>query len=203
MDLGPSYGDAVAYAYRVLGGYLRLRRERDFVMIVIGDHQPPALVTGEGASWDVPVHVISSRTDILDRLAAQGFRKGLDPAAPALGKMHELLPVLLDAFGDREARLSACVAGSPGLGPGSVAALADRQQPLRRAPGARDTWGSAGSTGDDVGVDSHRHTHCGCRHPAATWTSRHVGAMQQSGCGSVIPHVARSGNLVSTRGRRA
>jgi Sulfatase len=103
MNLGPSYGNAVAYAYQVLGGYLQQRRERDFVMIVIGDHQPPALVTGEGASWDVPVHVVSSRTEILDRLTAQGFRKGLDPGAGALAKMHELLPVLLDAFGDREA----------------------------------------------------------------------------------------------------
>lgn len=72
-------------------------------MILIGDHQPPALVSGEGASWDVPVHIISNRTEILDRLIAQGFHSGLDPGSAPLGKMHELLPILLDAFGDREA----------------------------------------------------------------------------------------------------
>ena len=128
MDLGPSYGDAVAYAYRVLGGYLRLRRERDVVMIVIGDHQPPALVTGEGTSWDVPVHVISNRTEILDRLAAQGFHKGLDPGPAALGKMHELLPLLLDAFGDREAAfLHAWPGTGLGLGLGASGLQAQPQ----------------------------------------------------------------------------
>jgi hypothetical protein len=102
MNLGPSYADAVAYAYQVFGGYLRQPRERDLVMIVIGDHQPPALVTGEGTSWNVPVHVISNRPEILDRLEAEGFRKGLDPGTSSLAKMHQLLPLLLDGFGDRE-----------------------------------------------------------------------------------------------------
>jgi hypothetical protein len=51
-----------------LGGYLRLRADRDFVMVIVGDHQPPAMVSGEGATWDVPVHVITNRTQVLDRL---------------------------------------------------------------------------------------------------------------------------------------
>ena len=61
LNLGPSYVHALAYTYQTLGGYLRLRADRDFVMILIGDHQPPAVVSGEGASWEVPVHVITSR----------------------------------------------------------------------------------------------------------------------------------------------
>jgi hypothetical protein len=68
-------------------------------MILIGDHQPPAAVSGEGASWDVPVHVITSRRALLDRLEAHGFQAGLKPAGPAVARMHALLPVLLDAFG--------------------------------------------------------------------------------------------------------
>jgi len=100
MNLGPSYGNAVAYAYQALGGYLRLRKDHDFVFIVIGDHQPPALVSGEGQPWDVPVHVIASRGEVLDRLTAHGFHEGLEPMAPRISKMHELLPILLDAFGD-------------------------------------------------------------------------------------------------------
>jgi hypothetical protein len=102
VNFGPAYVNAVAYAYASLGGYLRLRADHDFIMILLGDHQPPALVTGEGAPWDVPVHVIASRRQVLDRLLARGFRAGLTPARPPLGRMHELLPVLLAAFGDRE-----------------------------------------------------------------------------------------------------
>ena len=44
-----------------IGGYLRLRPDRDFVMILIGDHQPAAAVSGKDAPWTVPVHVIASR----------------------------------------------------------------------------------------------------------------------------------------------
>ena len=98
LNLGPSYVHALAYTYETLGGYLRLRTDRDFVMILLGDHQPPAVVSGEGASWEVPVHVIASRRDVLDSLVAQGFQPGLFPHHPATSKMHALLPVLLTAF---------------------------------------------------------------------------------------------------------
>lgn len=102
LDFGPGYIDALTYAYASIGGYLRLRADRDFVMILIGDHQPAAAVSGEGAPWTVPVHVIASRRPLLDRLAAHGFRPGLSPARPAIGPMHNLTPILLDAFGNYE-----------------------------------------------------------------------------------------------------
>ena len=73
LNLGPSYVDAMAYTYATLSGYLRTRADRDFVMILLGDHQPPALVSGEGAPWDVPVHVIASRRDVLDRAGREGI----------------------------------------------------------------------------------------------------------------------------------
>lgn len=100
LDLGPGYVRSLKYAYTTLGGYLRLRADRDFVMIVIGDHQPPALVSGEGAPWDVPVHIITNRQVVLDRLVQRGFTPGLAPRRPSLAKMHALTPLLLDAFGD-------------------------------------------------------------------------------------------------------
>jgi hypothetical protein len=99
LNMGPSYVDAVAYTYASLGGYLQRRADRDFVMVIIGDHQPAAAVSGQGASWDVPVHVIASRSEVLRRLQGHGFRPGLDPDRAAIGPMHTLVPVLLDAFG--------------------------------------------------------------------------------------------------------
>jgi hypothetical protein len=100
LDLGPSYVDAVSYEYQALAGYVRQPRGRDFVMILIGDHQPAAAVSGERAPWDVPVHVITGRSAVLDRLKRHGFRQGLTPVRPTLGPMHLLTPVVLDAFGD-------------------------------------------------------------------------------------------------------
>jgi hypothetical protein len=98
LNLGPSYVEAMTYTYTTLTGYLLKDADRDFVMILLGDHQPPALVSGEGAPWDVPVHVIASRRGVLDALVAKGFRRGLTPSRPDVSKMHALLPILLEAL---------------------------------------------------------------------------------------------------------
>ena len=98
MNLGPDYVAAVAYAYETFAGYVRQRARGDYVMILIGDHQPPAVVSGERAPWDVPVHVVTNRADILDALTARGFRPGLTPSRPRLGQMHELTGMLMEVF---------------------------------------------------------------------------------------------------------
>jgi hypothetical protein len=105
-SFGAGYVTAMSYAYATLGGYLRATVSDDRILILLGDHQPPAAVSGEGAPWDVPVHVVgraqprAGRSEVFDRLVAQGFRPGLTPERPAIGRMHTLLPVLLDAFSD-------------------------------------------------------------------------------------------------------
>ena len=96
-NLGPSYAKAMAYEFLSLAGYLREERD-DRTMIVIGDHQPPAAVSGPDAPWRVPVHVIGPRRQLLHRLVEHGFRPGLEPRLPSIGAMHALLPMLLDAF---------------------------------------------------------------------------------------------------------
>ena len=100
MNLGPSYVKALRYAYDTVSGYLRFRSDRDFVVLLIGDHQPPSLVSGAGASWDVPVHVISSRANLLEQFRQAGFTDGLQPSLSAIARMDELLLTLLTAFGD-------------------------------------------------------------------------------------------------------
>jgi phosphatidylglycerophosphate synthase len=97
-DFAPGYIRAIGYDLAVLGGYLREHANRDVVMILIGDHQPPAAVSGEHATWNVPVHVIASRPAVLERLRAAGFADGLEPPAPAVTRMHALQPILLKAF---------------------------------------------------------------------------------------------------------
>jgi hypothetical protein len=104
-DLGPAYADSIGYTLRTLAGFLRHRAGDDLVLIVLGDHQPPAGVAGEHASWDVPVHVIASRPEVLDALAAAGFAPGLEPRAGSAGALHALGPLLLHAFTGREAAI--------------------------------------------------------------------------------------------------
>ena len=99
LDMTPAYLRLVEYTYRWIGGYLRLPPSRDTVYVLLGDHQPTANVSGEGASWDVPVHIISRDPQLLERFVAQGFAAGLEPPRTPLGGMHELTAMLLRAFG--------------------------------------------------------------------------------------------------------
>jgi hypothetical protein len=107
LDLAPSYVRAVDYGLASIGGYLRLHPNRDLVMVLVGDHQPAAAVAGEGASWNVPVHVVASRPAVLDALRARGFAPGVTPERRSLGPMHALLPTLLSSFGSAPPRVAA------------------------------------------------------------------------------------------------
>lgn len=96
--MGKSYARSVEYFLDVLTNFLRDHPDDNFVLILLGDHQPAANVSGEGASWDVPVHVIGRQSAIMDSLRTRGFRPGLTPAPGSIGKMNELTPWLLTAF---------------------------------------------------------------------------------------------------------
>ena len=94
----PRYLQSMRYQHAWLSDYLLHRAPRPMVMIIVGDHQPPALLSGQGASWDVPVHVISDNPALLQRLLGSGFVQGLTPRLQPLGSMPALTSVLLNAF---------------------------------------------------------------------------------------------------------
>ena len=95
----PAYLDSLAYTFQWLGDYLEHRAPRQLLTIVIGDHQPLASVSGAGASWDVPIHIISADAALLRRFEAAGFRPGLLPQeGPAQTRMEALTPLLLAVF---------------------------------------------------------------------------------------------------------
>jgi Sulfatase len=98
LDMMPGYTGMMRYNYQWLAGYLREPHSRDFVLIALGDHQPPANISGEGASWDVPVHIVASNQALLERFIAQGFTPGLIPKRERLTTMNGLTDVLLNAF---------------------------------------------------------------------------------------------------------
>lgn len=97
-NLSAEYLHAMSYEFLTFAGYLRERPADELMMILVGDHQPPAAVSGKDAPWTVPVHIVTSHGHVVERLLEAGFRPGLTPERPALGEMHELVPVLLSAF---------------------------------------------------------------------------------------------------------
>ena len=99
-DPRPAYVQAMRYSFEWLSGYVRERAAPDSLIIVIGDHQPIAAVSGRGASWEVPVHVFSADAALLARFERAGFRVGLGEDAALLGSMPDLTRILLSVFND-------------------------------------------------------------------------------------------------------
>ena len=97
-DMGSSYAQSFVYSLHLFADYLLTRPDQDFVLILIGDHQPAANVSGAGASWDVPVHVITRVPQIVAALKRSGFVDGVTPAPRPIGRMNELSQTLLNAF---------------------------------------------------------------------------------------------------------
>ena len=112
-DMFPDYVRTFDYTFRWLGAWLQRSEPREAVYVLLGDHQPAASITGEGASWDVPVHIVSRDAALLQRFVDQGFRSGLEPPRPALGPMHELTGILLRAFGPGEAAINGVHSAGP------------------------------------------------------------------------------------------
>ena len=88
------YGRAIAYSMRSIVSYAETYGNDDLVLLVLGDHQPAPLVTGDGAGRDVPITVITRDQAVLDLIAPWGWQDGLRP-----GPQAPVWP--MDAFRDR------------------------------------------------------------------------------------------------------
>ena len=98
LNMAPDYLRMVNYTYQWLGAYFRQPEPREAIYVLVGDHQPAANITGEGASWDVPVHIVSRDSKLLGRFIEQGFRPGMEPPRQAIGALHALTGMMLESF---------------------------------------------------------------------------------------------------------
>ncbi|MEX0605502.1 MAG: hypothetical protein WD623_08345 [Marinobacter sp.] len=97
------YVRAIDYALNVTTQYAIRHVDDNTLLIVLGDHQPAPLVTGEGAGRDVPVHIISGNPALLQPFVGKaglaGFRRGTLPAMSSGGVgMDDLRPFLHQHF---------------------------------------------------------------------------------------------------------
>ncbi len=92
------YIATIDYSLETLGSYM-VRFGKDTVFVVLGDHQPAAIVTGQNASRAVPLHVVSGDADLIAGFKAQGFSAGMLPASTGREwQMGEMRQVLIDRF---------------------------------------------------------------------------------------------------------
>jgi phosphatidylglycerophosphate synthase len=95
-----AYGHSIEYSLSTLFSFVQRYGDDDDVLVVLGDHQPATLVTGQGASHDVPIAVIAHDPEVMDRIAGWGWQDGMLPSPHApVWLMASFRDRFLTAFG--------------------------------------------------------------------------------------------------------
>lgn len=94
------YREAVKYTLSTLISYVENYGDDNLVLVFLGDHQPFPMVTGEGASRDVPITVVAKDPAVFDRIKDWGWEDGLNPSPNApVWPMSDFRNRFLTAFG--------------------------------------------------------------------------------------------------------
>jgi len=99
--LGPAYLASIGYDLDVLADWIPTVTANGGVVILLGDHQPPALIGAASPSRDVPIHVIARDPALLGAIAGEGFTEGAVPTGSA-GTMGDLLGRFVTGLSDGE-----------------------------------------------------------------------------------------------------
>ena len=77
------YGASIQYSLGALFSYLETYDSPDLVLVVVGDHQPARIVSGDDADHDVPITVIAKDPVVMARIDAWGWQPGVLPSRDA------------------------------------------------------------------------------------------------------------------------
>ena len=101
-DVKQGYGRSIEYTLRSLFSFVEHYGRKNLVMVVLGDHQPATVVTGYGATHDVPISVIAHDPAVMRRIAGWGWADGMRPGPTApVWRMSAFRDRFLSAFGSQ------------------------------------------------------------------------------------------------------
>jgi hypothetical protein len=89
-----AYGRSIQYSMNTLISFVQTYGNDNLVLVLYGDHQPATMVSGQGASHDVPISIIAHDPKVMDRISGWGWQDGMRP-----GPQTPVWP--MDSFRDR------------------------------------------------------------------------------------------------------
>jgi hypothetical protein len=99
-----AYGRSIEYTLNALFSFVQHYGDDDLVLVVLGDHQPWTIVSGQSPSHDVPISVIAHDPAVLDQIAGWGWEDGMRPSPQApVWPMNAFRDRFLSAFGSQPA----------------------------------------------------------------------------------------------------
>jgi hypothetical protein len=97
-----AYGHSIEYTMSAITSFVQHYGDRNTVLVVLGDHQPDTIITGQGASHDVPISIIARDPAVLKQIDGWGWEDGLRPSPQApVAPMSAFRDRFLDAFSSR------------------------------------------------------------------------------------------------------
>jgi len=78
-----AYAHSIEYSLSTIFSFVQRYGDDDLVLVVLGDHQPATVVTGEDASHDVPISVIAHDPEVMDQIAGWNWQEGMSPSPRA------------------------------------------------------------------------------------------------------------------------
>ncbi len=94
-----NYAKAITYELETLRSFTTKVIRENTLMIIIGDHQPVPVVSGNQAPYDVPVHIIAGRPELLEAIKGWGWTSGMTPTeASPVWRMDAMRQRILEAF---------------------------------------------------------------------------------------------------------
>ena len=98
--LRASYIRSIQYSLNALVSYVENYGDKNLVLIFLGDHQPSPVLTGQGASHDVPITIVAKDPKVLDRISGWNWTPGLRPAPNApVARMDTFRNRFMTTFG--------------------------------------------------------------------------------------------------------
>jgi phosphatidylglycerophosphate synthase len=95
-----AYARSLKYSLNTLISFVRHYGKKNLVLVVVGDEQPLPIVSGQGASHDVPISIIAHDSSVLKRIRGWGWQAGLLPSAKApVWRMSAFRDRFLTAYG--------------------------------------------------------------------------------------------------------
>jgi hypothetical protein len=78
-----AYGTSIVYAMNSLTSFVQHYGDKNLVLIVLGDHQPLPIVSGDNSNHVVPISVIAQDPKVLKQIGSWGWGPGLQPKPTA------------------------------------------------------------------------------------------------------------------------
>ena len=94
------YAKSIGYSVDNLITWAQKYGDKNLVLIMFGDHQPMSIVSGSGASHDIPITIIAHDKSVLERIGDWNWADGLRPAASTpVWRMDQFRDKFFQAYG--------------------------------------------------------------------------------------------------------